>query len=58
MMPFSVLRTWFGGLLSWLVLGVAAYSLWEWADGVDPPPTPREVLDPQTREVKVVVARN
>jgi pimeloyl-ACP methyl ester carboxylesterase len=53
MMPFSVLRTWFGGLLGWVVLGVAVYTLWEWADGVDPLPGSREVLEPQTGEVTI-----
>ena len=41
MMPFSVLRTWFGGIFSWLILGAAIYALWEWADGVDPPAAAR-----------------
>jgi pimeloyl-ACP methyl ester carboxylesterase len=55
MMPFSVLRTWFGGLLAWVILGVAAYTLWEWADGVDPLPGAREVRDPQTGEVTIAI---
>jgi pimeloyl-ACP methyl ester carboxylesterase len=38
MMPFSVLRIWFTGLLGWVILGAAAYLLWEWADGIDPAP--------------------
>ena len=46
MMPFSVLRTWFGGLLSWIILGAAVYCLYEWADGVDPLPPHREARDP------------
>lgn len=32
MMPFSPLRTWGLGLLSWAMLGVAAYCLWQWSD--------------------------
>ena len=55
MMPFSVLRTWLGGLLGWFMLGLAAYALWEWADGVDPLPVPREVRDPQTGEVRIAI---
>jgi pimeloyl-ACP methyl ester carboxylesterase len=54
MMPFSVLRTLFGGLLSWIVLGAAIYCLYEWADGVDPMPPAREVRDPQTGRVTVL----
>jgi pimeloyl-ACP methyl ester carboxylesterase len=37
MMPFSVLRTWGFGLLSWAILAGGFYFLYEWADGVDPP---------------------
>jgi pimeloyl-ACP methyl ester carboxylesterase len=38
MMPFSVLRIWGLGIFSWLILGAAAYLLYEYADGVSPPP--------------------
>lgn len=45
MMPFSVLRTWLGGIFSWLILGAAIFALWEWADGVDPPAAVRRFDD-------------
>lgn len=43
MMPFSVVRIWGLGLFSWLLLGVAAYLLYEYADGVSPPPADARV---------------
>lgn len=36
MMPFSILRTWSLGLLSWAILGAAIYSLYEWTDRAAP----------------------
>jgi pimeloyl-ACP methyl ester carboxylesterase len=36
MMPFSPLRTWGLGLLSWAILGLAAYCLWQWVDQPSP----------------------
>ena len=32
MMPFSVFRTWGLGLISWAILGLGIYLLWEYAD--------------------------
>ena len=37
MMPFSVLRIWGTGILSWAVLAGAMYCLWEAARRTDPP---------------------
>lgn len=37
MMPTSVLRTWLLGILSWAVLGLGIYLIYEWWDGVDGP---------------------
>ncbi|HUQ68023.1 MAG TPA: alpha/beta hydrolase [Planctomycetaceae bacterium] len=39
MMPFGVLRLWFTGLLGWGLLGLGAYLLYEWSNGVTPPAT-------------------
>jgi pimeloyl-ACP methyl ester carboxylesterase len=36
MMPTSVLRTWFLGILGWVVLGLGIYLIYEWADGTEP----------------------
>ena len=54
MMPFSVLRTWGLGLFGWMLLGLGAYCLWEWADGIDPPLARQEVRDPATGETIIV----
>ncbi|HEV7279714.1 MAG TPA: alpha/beta hydrolase [Pirellulaceae bacterium] len=40
MMPTSVLRTFFLGILGWVVLGLGIYLIYEWADGVDEPRGP------------------
>jgi pimeloyl-ACP methyl ester carboxylesterase len=49
-MPFSVLRTWGLGLVGWAMLGIAAYCLWEWADGLDPAPVRVVLRDEATGE--------
>lgn len=36
MMPFSILRTWSLGLLSWFILGLGVYCLYEWNDRASP----------------------
>jgi pimeloyl-ACP methyl ester carboxylesterase len=37
MMPFSVLRMWFLGLISWAVLAAGIYLFYEWANGLGAP---------------------
>lgn len=39
MMPFAVLRTWILGPLGWVMLGAGIYLLYEWSNGVTPPPS-------------------
>jgi pimeloyl-ACP methyl ester carboxylesterase len=51
MLPLSVLRTWFGGLVNWVILCAAVYAVWEWADGIDPVPPPRDERDLRTNDV-------
>lgn len=58
MMPFSVLRIWGLGLFGWLVLGVAIYCTWAWANGLRTTIVEREVSDPQTGKVTVVQERH
>jgi len=50
MLPFSVLRIWTLGLFSWIVLGAGVYFLYEYADGVSPPPT-AEVVDRESNRL-------
>jgi hypothetical protein len=51
-MPFSPLRTWGLGLVTWVMLGAGVYCLWEWADGTHPPRVERqEVRDRSGRVV-------
>jgi pimeloyl-ACP methyl ester carboxylesterase len=42
MMPFSALRTWGLGLISWVIIGAGLYCIWEWADGMHPPLVERQ----------------
>jgi len=39
MMPFSVLRMFFSGLLTYAALGAGIYALYEWNDGISAPET-------------------
>jgi pimeloyl-ACP methyl ester carboxylesterase len=57
MMPFSVLRIWGTGLLSWAILAGGIYCLWEWADGIDPAVVNRSERDPETGEIMIVSRR-
>ena len=36
MMPFSPLRTWGLGLLSWALIGIGVYCIWQWAESERP----------------------
>jgi pimeloyl-ACP methyl ester carboxylesterase len=45
MMPFSVLRMWGFGLLSWCVLGAGVYLISEWSERVEQAPVVAEVAD-------------
>src|SRR5205809_346293 len=44
MMPFSVLRIWGTGLLSWAIIALAAYCLWEAAHTPQPRPYPPQPI--------------
>ena len=55
MMPFAVLRTWILGPLSWVMLGVGVYLLYEWSNGVTPPRSiPQTVQEPRASDAREI----